>query len=94
MGRISVQGWEPEHISHSTHSGYRMCGKQLYFGKVAQIEQRPSLAALGGNAVHHGIEKLSLLIWEHGIEALATPVAEVLDNHDDSEEPDYSEIPF
>lgn len=52
MSRISINGYEPAHLSHSTVSSYRMCGKKFELQKVLQKEEKPGLAAIGGNAVH------------------------------------------
>lgn len=60
MGHVSFEGYEPKHLSYSTINGYRMCGKQFYFSKVARLEERPGLAALGGNAVHTATELIDL----------------------------------
>jgi len=60
MGRISIEGYEPAHLSYSTVNGYRFCGKSFYFNKVARLEQLPGLAAIGGNAVHQATELLDL----------------------------------
>lgn len=60
MGRISVEGYEPAHLSHSTVSTYRMCGTKAYLEKVRKVEGRPGVAALGGNAVHLATELLDL----------------------------------
>lgn len=60
MGTISIDGYEPAHLSHSTVNGYRMCGKKFQLEKVFQLEQKPGLAAIGGNAVHTATEKLDL----------------------------------
>jgi len=54
--RLSYEGWEPAHLSYSTVNSYRMCGMQTKLGKVLRIEQRPGIAALGGNAVHTATE--------------------------------------
>lgn len=70
MGHIKVGDYEPQHLSFSTVSGYRMCGSKFYFEKVLRLEQRPGLAALGGNAVHTASEAIDLLIFEQGFEAL------------------------
>ena len=59
MGRISIEGYEPGHLSYSTVNSYRMCAKQFYFTKVAKVEQLPGLAAIGGNAVHNVLEALA-----------------------------------
>ena len=53
---ISVQGYEPAHLSYSTIDGYRSCGMRFRLQKVIGVEQRPGLAALGGNAVHTATE--------------------------------------
>ena len=53
---ISINGYEPEHLSYSTIDGYRTCGKRHELQKVIGVEQRPGLAALGGNAVHTATE--------------------------------------
>lgn len=76
MGLISIAGYEPKHLSYSTISTYRMCGKKFQLEKVFQIEQRPGLAALGGKAVHVASEAIDELIWEQGWEALDDPPAE------------------
>lgn len=60
MGRILVGDYEPKHLSYSTVSGYRMCGKKFFLTKVLRLEEKPGLAALGGNAVHTATEKLDL----------------------------------
>lgn len=60
MGRISVQGYEPAHLSHSTVSSWRMCGKKFQLQKVLRLEEKPGLAAIGGNAVHRATELLDL----------------------------------
>ena len=56
MTRLSFEGWEPPHLSYSTVSGYRDCGMRTKLQKVLKIEQRPGLAACGGNAVHTATE--------------------------------------
>lgn len=58
MGRISVQGYEPAHLSYSTINGYRECGKRFFLQKIVRVEQLPGLAAIGGNAVHSATELL------------------------------------
>lgn len=57
---ISVDGYEPGHLSYSTIDGYRTCGIRFRLQKVIGVEQRPGLAALGGNAVHTATEWLDL----------------------------------
>lgn len=61
MSRISIEGYEPAHLSHSTVSGYRSCGKRFELQKIIRVEQRPGLAAIGGNAVHVATEVYDLL---------------------------------
>lgn len=58
MGRISIDGYEPAHLSYSTINGYRDCGKRFFLQKIARVEQLPGLAAIGGNAVHAATELL------------------------------------
>lgn len=70
MGFISFEGYEPKHLSHSTVDSYRMCGKKMFLQKIAQVEQRPGLAGIGGNAVHEATEVVDHLIWDQGWEAL------------------------
>ena len=70
MGHIKVGSYEPQHLSFSTVSGYRMCGKKFQLEKVFRLEQRPGLAALGGNAVHVASQTIDELIWAEGWEAL------------------------
>ena len=60
MTRLSYQGWEPPHLSYSTVSGYRDCGMRTKLQKVLRIEQRPGVAACGGNAVHTATEMYDL----------------------------------
>ena len=54
--RISYENWNPPHVSHSTINGWVDCGLRTKLQKVYQIEQRPGLAAAGGNAVHTATE--------------------------------------
>lgn len=63
MGRISIDGYEPAHLSYSTVNTYRMCGKQFQLAKVLRLEELPGLAAIGGNAVHVLSEKFDLGEW-------------------------------
>lgn len=60
MGRISVDGYEPAHLSHSTIGSYRMCAKKFQLQKILRLEEKPGLAAIGGNAVHRATEKIDL----------------------------------
>jgi hypothetical protein len=53
---ISIDGYEPAHLSYSSIDGYKTCGKRFELQKVIGVEQRPGLAALGGNAVHTATE--------------------------------------
>lgn len=64
MGRISINGYEPAHLSYSTINGYRSCGKRFELTKVLHKEERPGLAAIGGNAVHTATERYDLGLWE------------------------------
>jgi hypothetical protein len=66
MGKISVDGYEPAHLSHSTISAYRSCGKKFQLGKILRLEEKPGLAALGGNAVHTATERIDLAAF-HGV---------------------------
>ena len=70
MGLIKVGSYEPKHLSFSTISTYRMCGKKFFLTKVLQLEERPLLAGIGGNAVHEASEAIDRLIWEHGFDVL------------------------
>lgn len=63
MTKISVQGYEPGHLSFSTVSGFRMCGKKFELGKVLRLEEKPGLAAIGGNAVHSCTEAFDKGEW-------------------------------
>jgi hypothetical protein len=54
--RIDHEGWNPPHVSHSTIDGYATCGMRTKLQKVLHKEQRPGLAATGGNAVHTATE--------------------------------------
>ena len=70
MGLISIDGYEPHHLSFSTVNSYRSCGKRFQLEKVFRLEQRPGLAALGGNTLHTVSEQIDHLIYEQGWEAL------------------------
>lgn len=60
MGHVSIDGYEPAHLSWSTMDSLRMCGKKFELQKVRQVEQRPGLAATAGSAVHRATELLDL----------------------------------
>lgn len=62
MSKISINGYEPAHLSYSTVNGYRSCGKRFELSKVMRVEEKPGLAALGGNAVHVATEKFDLAV--------------------------------
>lgn len=70
MGLISINGYEPAHLSYSTVSTFRMCSAKFNFEKIMRLEQRPGMAAIGGNAVHVATEHIDELIFQHGFEAL------------------------
>lgn len=91
MGQISIDGWEPPHVSFSTLNSYRMCGTKLYLEKVARKEQLPGLAAIGGNATHVATEHVDKFVLEHGFEALDCPVSSDVDTNISSlpDEPDF-----
>jgi hypothetical protein len=59
---IDVDGYSPKHLSYSTIDGYRTCGIRFKLQKVIGVEQRPGLAALGGNAVHLASELYDLAL--------------------------------
>lgn len=61
MTAISIDGYEPKHLSHSTVSGYRDCGMRFKLQKILRVEQRPGLAGIGGNAVHSATEWYDVL---------------------------------
>lgn len=63
MAKVSRDGYEPAHLSFSTISTMRMCGAKFFFQKVLQKEERPGLAALGGNVVHTVTELFDLGEW-------------------------------
>lgn len=63
MTRISINGYEPPHLSYSTVNGYRGCGKRFELSKVLRKEEKPGLAAIGGNAVHRATEEFDLGTW-------------------------------
>jgi hypothetical protein len=77
MTKISIQGYEPAHLSHSTVSSLRLCGKKFQLTKVLRLEEKPGLAALGGNAVHYASEAVDALILEGGYAALSGEVDNV-----------------
>lgn len=63
-----VGDWNPAHLSYSTVDGYRTCGMRLKLQKIQRVEQRPGLAAIGGNAVHVASEHVDFYILEHGFD--------------------------
>lgn len=63
MTRISINGYEPAHLSFSTVSALRMCGKKFELTKILRKEEKPGLAAIGGNAVHVATEQYDLGLW-------------------------------
>jgi hypothetical protein len=63
MTRISIDGYEPAHLSFSTVSGFRSCGKRFELQKILRLEEKPGLAAIGGNAVHQATEQYDLGLW-------------------------------
>jgi len=71
--RIKVGSYEPEHLSFSTISTYRQCGKRLQLQKVMGLEERPGIAALAGNTAHGCAEVIDRLIATQGWEALDLP---------------------
>ena len=74
---IDINGYRPDHLSYSTVDGYKTCGKRFELQKVIGVEQRPGLAALGGNAVHTATE-----LWDLGQHAQqVTPTAQELFVH-------------
>lgn len=66
MGLVSYLDYQPAHLSYSTINSYRMCGAKFRFEKVLRLEQRPGLAAIGGNAVHVASERIDEYLLEHG----------------------------
>lgn len=70
MGLINIDGYTPAHLSFSTIAAYRSCGKRFWLEKIAKVEQRPGLAALGGNALHTASERIDLMIFEQGFACL------------------------
>jgi len=63
MTKISRDGYEPAHLSFSTISSWRMCGKKFELTKVLRLEEKPGLAAIGGNVVHVCTEHYDLGEW-------------------------------
>jgi hypothetical protein len=95
MGLISINGYEPKHLSYSTIGTYRMCAKKFELEKVQQREQRPGIAALAGNAVHTASEVIDHLIWEGGFEALEGEASPALDSSDTTPTTDeFGDPPF
>lgn len=64
MGLIHFENWEPGYVSHSTISGYNMCPKKTFFAKVLCLEEKPGLAAIGGNAVHSATQRIDEAAFE------------------------------
>ena len=63
MTRIKIGSYEPPHLSYSTISSLRMCAKKFELTKVLRLEEKPGLAAIGGNAVHVATEAYDLGTW-------------------------------
>lgn len=77
MSRIDISGYSPSHLSYSTVNGYRGCGKRFELSKILHLEEKPGLAALGGNAVHKATEDFDLGTWH-------PPVSDVDIHNDES----------
>jgi hypothetical protein len=63
MTRISIGSYQPGHLSFSTINSYRSCGKKLELQKILRLEEKPGLAAIGGNAVHVATEAYDRGEW-------------------------------
>lgn len=63
MTLISINGYEPKHLSYSTVDGYRSCGKRFQLQKIERLQGRPGLAAIGGNAIHRATELIDLELF-------------------------------
>lgn len=94
MGHISIDGYEPAHLSYSTISSYRMCGAKFRFTKIMRLEEVPGLAAIGGNAVHTASEAVDAFILEHGFDALDHPPTPALDIRNAPAEKPVTDVPL
>jgi len=83
---LSIDGYEPKHLSFSTLNTYRLCAKMFWFQKVAGLEQHPGFAAIGGNAVHEASEAVERIIMEGGFDALDQTTTATLDIHTSPED--------
>lgn len=54
--KIEIDGYSPKHVSYSALDGYARCGKQYQLSRVLQLEEKPGLAALAGNAIHRATQ--------------------------------------
>lgn len=78
MSFIRYDSYEPAHLSYSSMDGFRTCGARFKLQKVLQVEQKPGLAGIGGNAVHAASE-----LWDLGMchNQPAIPTAQELFQH-------------
>lgn len=56
MTFLKFENYKPSHLSYSSMDNYRSCGMRFKLQRVYQVEQKPGLAGLGGNAVHTATE--------------------------------------
>lgn len=62
MTRISIEGYEPKHLSWSTFDSYNSCGERQRLQKVLMLEQKPNWGSVGGTALHDCVETIE----QHG----------------------------
>ena len=58
--KISIEGYEPKHVSYSALDGYVSCPKRYQLSRILQLEEKPGLASIAGNAVHSATELIDL----------------------------------
>lgn len=56
MSFLEYENYKPGHLSYSSMDNYRSCGMRFRLQRIDQVEQKPGLAGLGGNAVHTATE--------------------------------------
>lgn len=57
---LKYENYKPGHLSYSSMDNYRSCGMRFRLQRIDQVEQKPGLAGLGGNAVHTATEWIDL----------------------------------
>ena len=57
---IEIEGYTPAHVSYSALDGYVSCPKRYQLSRVLQLEEKPGLASIAGNALHRASELIDI----------------------------------